>query len=318
MRSPGAVLLVSCYELGHQPLGLAEPLAILRAAGYAPAAVDTAVEPLPDTAVVAARLVAISVPMHTALRLGVAVARRVRALNPAARVVCYGLYAALNARYLLREAADAVLGGEVEPALLALVRALEDGRWVTDSPDDPIPGVTTRAVASPPALTRAPFAVPARDTLPPLDRYARLRRRRRSAAGRLRRGDPRLPAHTVATAPSPRYTAAASSPCPLDVVLDDIRQQVPAGARHITFGDPDFLNGPKHSLRVTRALHAAFPDVTFDATIKVEHILEHRALFPELRDLGCAFIVSAVESLSDARPVPPRQGPHTRRCRRGT
>jgi radical SAM superfamily enzyme YgiQ (UPF0313 family) len=298
MRSPGAVLLVSCYELGHQPLGLAEPLAILRAAGYAPAAVDTAVEPLPDTAVVAARLVAISVPMHTALRLGVAVARRVRALNPAARVVCYGLYAALNARYLLREAADAVLGGEVEPALLALVRALEDGPWVTDSPDDPIPGVTTRAVVSPPALTRAPFAVPARDTLPPLDRYARLRR-----------GDEALLAgyveatrgclHTCRHCPITPVYGGRFFAVPRAIVLDDIRQQVRAGARHITFGDPDFLNGPTHSLRITRALHAEFPDVTFDATIKVEHILEHRALFPELRDLGCAFIVSAVESLSD-------------------
>jgi Radical SAM superfamily len=86
---------------------------------------------------------------------------------------------------------------------------------------------------------------------------------------------------------------------PPSVVLADIRQLVEAGARHITFGDPDFLNGPGHALRVARALHAAVPDVTFDFTAKVEHLLRHRDVLPELRGLGCLFIVSAVESLSD-------------------
>jgi hypothetical protein len=86
---------------------------------------------------------------------------------------------------------------------------------------------------------------------------------------------------------------------PRDVVLEDVRRQLAAGARHITFGDPDFLNGPTHGLRVTRALHAEFPDVTFDVTAKVEHLLRHRDALAELADLGCAFAVSAVESLSD-------------------
>src|SRR5205085_1256960 len=78
-----------------------------------------------------------------------------------------------------------------------------------------------------------------------------------------------------------------------------IRAQVAQGARHITFGDPDFFNGPTHALRITCALHQEFPDVTFDATIKIEHLLKHRLLLPELKDLGCAFIVSAVESIND-------------------
>ena len=86
LRGPGAILLVSCYELGHQPLSLASPLAVLRRAGFAPAAVDTAVAELPDDAIRAARLIAVSVPMHTALRLGAALAARVRGLNPAAHV----------------------------------------------------------------------------------------------------------------------------------------------------------------------------------------------------------------------------------------
>jgi hypothetical protein len=83
------------------------------------------------------------------------------------------------------------------------------------------------------------------------------------------------------------------------VLLGDIRQQVGAGATHITFGDPDFLNGPGHALAVARALHEAFPSLTFDFTAKIEHLLRHRDRLPELARLGCAFIVSAAESLSE-------------------
>jgi hypothetical protein len=86
---------------------------------------------------------------------------------------------------------------------------------------------------------------------------------------------------------------------PLSVVMDDIRQQVAAGATHLTFGDPDFLNGPGHSLKLVRAMRREFPTLTFDFTAKVEHLLKHRAVLPELGELGCLFIVSAVESLSD-------------------
>ena len=86
---------------------------------------------------------------------------------------------------------------------------------------------------------------------------------------------------------------------PRDVVLEDIRRVVAQGAGHITFGDPDFLNGPGHALKLVRALHEEFPAVTYDFTAKIEHILRDRELFPEFGALGCAFVVSAVESLSD-------------------
>jgi hypothetical protein len=87
---------------------------------------------------------------------------------------------------------------------------------------------------------------------------------------------------------------------------------VAQGAGHITFGDPDFLNGPTHGLRVARAMHDEFPAVTFDITTKVEHLLRHTAILPELAELGCLFIVSAVESLSD-RVLDCLQKGHTRR-----
>lgn len=304
MRAPGEILLISCYELGHQPVNLAAPLAYLARAGYAPVAVDTAVEPLPDAAVTRARLVAISVPMHTALRLGALVAERVRALNPTAHITCYGLYASLNAAYLLRTCADSVIGGEYEVPLLELTRALEEGH------SDPIPGVGTCGRPAAPALGRVPFALPDRGALPPLDRYARLRRGDDLAlAGYVEATRGCL--HTCLHCPITPIYRGRFVAVPRDLVLADIRQQVQAGAAHITFGDPDFLNGPTHSLRIVRALHAEFPHVTFDATIKIEHILERQAIFPELRELGCAFVVSAVESLSDSVLAHLRKG-HTR------
>jgi hypothetical protein len=84
-----------------------------------------------------------------------------------------------------------------------------------------------------------------------------------------------------------------------DAVLADVEQLVRAGAQHITFSDPDFLNAPLHSMRVVRAMHERFPDLTFDCTVKVEHVLEHQDLLAELHESGCIFVVSAFESLND-------------------
>jgi hypothetical protein len=87
---------------------------------------------------------------------------------------------------------------------------------------------------------------------------------------------------------------------PRAVVLEDVRRQVAAGAQHISFGDPDFFNGPGHALPLVRAMHASFPDLTYDVTIKVEHLLRHAALLPELRATGCVLVTSAIEALDDA------------------
>jgi radical SAM superfamily enzyme YgiQ (UPF0313 family) len=127
VKQPGAILLVACYELGHQPLAVAWPAAFLEREGYAPAVMDVSVEPFDAERVRRAKLVAISVPMHTALRLGVTVARRVRAVNPDCHIAFYGLYATLNSSHLLGGIADSVMSGEIEAALVELVRRLEAG-----------------------------------------------------------------------------------------------------------------------------------------------------------------------------------------------
>src|SRR5262249_3064737 len=105
--------------------------------------------------------------------------------------------------------------------------------------------------------------------------------------------------HMCRHCPIPAVYAGRFFAVPADVVIADAAQQIAAGARHLTFADADFFNAPKHARAVARGIHALDPLVTFDATIKVEHILRHRALVSELVGLGLTFVVSAFESLSD-------------------
>ncbi len=303
LHEPGAILLISCYELGHQPLAAALPLGFLRRAGFAPAVLDIAVEPFDPAKVERASFVGISVPMHTALRLGVKVAERVREINPHAAVCFYGLYAALNADYLLEHGGDYCIGGEVEAALVALAEALEshasngkNGNGQAQRVD--VDGVIRRGAPARPSLRRLPFTLPMRDALPPLEKYARLEHkgeRRVVGYAEASRGCLHLCTHC----PIPPVYGGRFFIIPEEIVLEDVRRQVRAGAEHITFGDPDFLNGPGHALSVVRALHAEFPDLTFDITTKVEHILKRGSVLPELGRLGCLFLISAVESTSD-------------------
>jgi len=292
LRAPGSILIVSCYELGHQPLGAALPLAFLERAGFAPDALDIAVQSFDEAKVAQARLVAISVPMHTALRLGVRVAERVRQLNPAAAVCYYGLYASLNADYLLVHGGDYCIGGECETPLAALAEALDAGQIGA------VEGVYQRGQPAQPFLRRLPFPLPLRTPLPPLEKYARLEHKGESrVVGYVEAS--RGCRHLCTHCPIPPVYDGRFFVIPQDIVLEDIRRHVRAGATHVTFGDPDFLNGPGHSLKIVRALHAEFPTLTFDFTAKVEHVLKHPEVFPELGASGCLFMVSAVESLSD-------------------
>ena len=287
------ILLLSTYELGHQPLGLARPAADLTAAGHDVACQDLAIDHLDDALVRAAGLVGISVPMHTATRLGARLAERVRALNPAAHVAFYGLYAGLHADVLLGHLADSVVGGEFEGPLVALADALAAGGTLPA-----IGGIQMAAHDGGVFLGRQAFSLPRRDLLPPLERYAHVDTgERRKPAGYVEAS--RGCAHRCLHCPITPVYGGRLRIVGQDAVLDDISQLVEIGAEHITFGDPDFFNGIRHSLRIVEALHAAHPHVTFDATIKVEHILEHRQHVPTLAQNGCLFVVSAVEAVQD-------------------
>jgi radical SAM superfamily enzyme YgiQ (UPF0313 family) len=307
-------LLISTYEMGRQPFGLASPAAWLKRADVEVRCVDLTRDSLEDDAIRGATLVGFHLPMHTATRLAGPVVRRVREMNPAARLVAYGLYAPLNAGWLRTLGVDDVLGGEFEAELAEIAAALKaKTKGAEDAAVDADPGAD--AGADPPlkrhategwaaercatGIPRLRFLVPDRSDLPPLARYATLQRAdgTRAVTGytEASRGCRHLCRHCpVVPVYSGQFRIVQH-----DVVLDDVRAQVAAGARHITFGDPDFFNGPTHAMRIVEALHAEHPALTYDATIKVEHLLKCRELLPRLRDTGCAFVTSAVESVDD-------------------
>jgi radical SAM superfamily enzyme YgiQ (UPF0313 family) len=229
--------------------------------------------------------------MHTALRLGVEVADRVRAINPRCHIAFYGLYAGLNAESLFSHGAQSVLSGEVEAPLAELAQALETG-------GAPPAFVHLPGHVAPPHLKRLDFPVPSRSHLPALKSYAHIERDdRHEPVGYVEASRGCL--HLCRHCPIPPVYGGRFFAVPADVVMADIRQQIAAGAAHITFGDPDFLNGPTHALKLASALHAEFPEITFDVTAKIEHLLRHRAHLADLATLGCVFIVTAAESLSD-------------------
>ncbi|HVB07637.1 MAG TPA: CUAEP/CCAEP-tail radical SAM protein [Candidatus Acidoferrales bacterium] len=282
------IVLISTYELGRQPFGLASPAAWLRAGGAEVACVDLSREPLREQGVRDADLIAFYVPMHTATRLAVQLLGAIRAINPSAHICFYGLYAPVNEAWLRKLGVRTILGGEFEQGLEDLAKRIASGGSAAPQSEPVI------------SLARQKFAVPDRARMTALDQYARLA---------LPSGEKRTVGYTEAS----RGCKHLCRHCPIvpvykgvfrvverDVVLADIRQQVAAGARHITFGDPDFFNGVGHAMPLVKSLHEEFPHVTYDATIKIEHLLKHSRYLPTLRDTGCLFVTSAVESVDDS------------------
>lgn len=282
------VVLISTYELGRQPFGLASAAAWVRAAGASVTNFDTSVQHIDRRALAEADLVAFYVPMHTATRLAADLARQTRQLNPSGHLCFFGLYAPVNEQFLRELGGGTILGGEFEEGLQSLVRRLASADTADVSQTEPVV-----------SLARQRFLVPDRSGLPPLRKYAYLTS-----------GDGRR--HTVGYTEATRGCKHLCRHCPIvpvyegrfrvvqrEVVLEDVASQVAAGAQHITFGDPDFFNGPVHALAIVTAMHDAFPEVTYDVTIKIEHLAKHADLFPALRDTGCNLITSAVESFDD-------------------
>ena len=276
------VLLISTYDLGRQPFGLASPAAWLRRADVDTDCVDTSRERLTDDRIAAADLVAFYLPMHTATRLAAPLIDRVKRVKPSAALAAYGLYAPINEAWLREKGVAHVLGPEGEQELVALAGPK---------------GLAVQEVSGQQIHARA--VVPDRSTLLPLMKYASLR----MADGSTRivgstdatRGCKHLCRHCPIV---PVYNGRFSA-VPVDTVMADIATQIEAGATHITFGDPDFFNGPTHASRIVERLATEHPGVTYDVTIKIEHILQHGSLLAQLVRTGCLFITSAVESIDD-------------------
>jgi radical SAM superfamily enzyme YgiQ (UPF0313 family) len=295
------VLLVSTYELGHQPLGVAGPAAAIAAAGHDVEVIDASMSAVPDHAADGVDAVIFSVPMHTATELALEIAARFGARGGGTSRPPFafaGLYASVVESHPLLQPGDLLTSGDVVPALLS---------WLEDLPElnpgqrtaPPVRLVTDIGPSSTPAAPSVPL--PARHLLPPLERYAGLLPAGSSGP---------LPAASIETTrgcnhrcrhcPVAVVYAGRSRPVAFEAVMADAEQAVSLGARHLSIADPDFLNRPRHALSVAHALRERFGAVTFDATIKVEHLLRHRGILDELAACGLTFVVSAFESTDDA------------------
>jgi radical SAM superfamily enzyme YgiQ (UPF0313 family) len=286
------VLLVSTYELGHQPLHVASPAAALLKAGHEVRCADLSLDPLDAQSVSWADAVAFSVPMHTAMRIAVPALRQVRSSREDVPICVYGLYAHLTGTSVASGCVDVAISGEYEGRLVGWADDLCAG----GSPVQP----TKREVDRPSGsveLGRQRFRLPARHLLPPLDRYARLSHHGEEVPAGYVEATHGC-AHRCRHCPVPVVYDGRIRLVEIDTVLADVEQLVALGARHITFGDPDFLNGPRHAMRVVDALDSTFEGLTFDVTAKIEHVLAHRDLWPRFARAGCVFVVSAFESTS--------------------
>ena len=277
---PIRVALISTYELGRQPVHLASPAARIRKAGHEVRTLDLAVESWDDRLVGWADAVAFSVPMHTALRLAATAAERVRRRRAEIPIAVYGLYAAVAGS---DGPFSRAIAGEYEGELLAWVTSVEEG---------------SASVGTTSFRGRSAFTEPDRVDLPSLERYARLEDgSRRALVGAVEASHGCK--HKCRHCPLPTVYEGRFRIVPSRIVLSDIGRVVRAGAGHITFGDADFFNGPRHSLRIVEEMNRRWPDLTYDATIKVEHLKRHAAELPILSETGCLFVVSAFETLND-------------------
>ena len=276
------VVLISTYDLGHQPYSIALASALVGRTGAKVLCNDLAVDELASEDISNADLVALHLPMHTATRLAVEVLPRIRQLNRRVTIVCYGNYAVMNKSYLISAGVNVVLGGEAETALADLCMPLAE--YKAANIQDP---------------QRQRYILPDRTGLAGLSEYSHLIPPE---------GVPKLAGYTEST----RGCKHLCKHCPVvpvyegrffavdrDLVLQDVEQQIEMGAEHITFGDPDFFNGPTHGIRVVEMLCERYPGISYDVTIKVEHLLKHAELLPILGQTGCLFVTTAVESFDD-------------------
>ncbi|HEU0038844.1 MAG TPA: CUAEP/CCAEP-tail radical SAM protein, partial [Verrucomicrobiae bacterium] len=241
------IVLISTYEMGRQPFGLASPAAWLRNRGHHVTSLDLSRQAIDEPVVRGAALIAVYLPMHTATRLAVQLIPILRKVNPSAHLCCYGLYAPMNEEYLRTLSVSTILGGEFEEGLVHLAERLGQNGSGSNCSGVPRPEPLI-------SLARQKFIPPDRQGLASLAKYAHVI---------LPAGEHRVAGYTEAS----RGCKHLCRHCPIvpvykgvfriverEVLLEDIRQQVVAGAQHITFGDPDFFNGVGHAMGLVEAL----------------------------------------------------------------
>lgn len=293
-----AVLIISTYDLGHQPQGPAELAGHLHAIG-----IDSQILDLSLTGQIDAQLKRLS--QSSSQQLDESPWQSLLSASDTLVIFLNMLTSAKMARELVNHIASfserpsrlalSGLYAHLVGDQLDLSPFMDHYVHASSTPTDLLRWIHPQVLES--HLTPLPYR-PRREILEPIGSYKRVEV-----------GLRKLPTGYVETSVGCRHRCRH---CPIPIVFDgklrvhkvedilqDVRRQVEEGAEHISIGDPDFMNAPIHSMKVLRLLHENFPGLTFDFTVKIEHILKHRGQWEEIRSLGCIYVVSAVESLSD-------------------
>jgi len=284
------VVLVSLYDLGHQPLSIASAAALLEDMECDVKIIDLTNFQSDTTPIINADLILLSVPMHTAARMAINLLPELKTINPNSHFSVFGLYALHLQDALDEKLINSAISGEFESNLKKLVADLK--KLKNDSKN--IPGWEEPKIN----FDRQKFLTPSRDQLPSLEKYAKIIfEDKQKITGYVETSHGC--AHVCPHCPVTAVYKGKFRIVDVSSILFDVDNLVSNGAEHITFGDPDFFNAPKHSLKVASLIKKKYPNLTFDAIIKVEHILEYEPLLKDLHALDFLFITSAFESMNE-------------------
>ncbi len=278
------VLLVSTYDLGNQPTTIARHAAHLAAGGHKIKTLDLAIEDFDIEATTWADAVAISIQMHTSAKIALNLVGNLRDSGFKGKIIYFGLSAHLGELLFSQGQIDAIFSGESETAFSSYLNQLESG----ESP----------AKVNLKLLEKVNHLVPLRSKLKPLDEYSHIIWGNKSlVVGPIE--TTRGCSHGCLHCPVPQVYNKRVRKIDLSTLIDDIDQLVEMGAEHISFNDPDFLNIPAHSELVVSTMRKRHPDLTFDATIKIEHIVKYKKLMRQFKESGLILVQSAFETMDD-------------------
>lgn len=294
------ILLVSTFEGGFQPMTIASAATPLLKEGYNVSVLDTYVDGIEEKHFIGPDLIAISVPLFDSVHPGVEIAKKVRELNPGAHITFFGQHATINSERFVGKYCDTCISGEWEKPLVNLVEHLSDK--TLSQPD----GVVTidqveNGKVIHPYMSRDHLDIPTRDVLPPLYKYPQtqidklLGSQQIVGSTEITRGCHHKCLYCSVFAAYDGKVIMISD----DIVIQDVRNLVDGGMTHLTFIDADFINAKYHGVKILRKLHSEFPELTYDFTTRIDHILENRETILEMADLGVRFITSALEFPSE-------------------
>ncbi|MBO2537224.1 arsinothricin biosynthesis radical SAM protein ArsL [Rummeliibacillus suwonensis] len=294
------ILLISNFEGGFQPNTVATAATPLIKAGFNVSILDTYVEGIVEEKFINQDLVAIAVPLFDAVSAGVEISKRVYQINPRAHITFFGQHATINANRLAGKYSDSCICGEWEQPLTLLAK------HISGEHQEELPGVlfaenALKGETIPPYMSRNHLDLPSRHLLPPLYKYPQ------KQINKILQSEAVVGSTEIARGCHHKclYCSVFAAYggkvilVPEDIVLEDVRSLVKGGMTHLTFIDADFFNAKYHGIKILRKLHQEFPQLTYDFTTRIDHILENKDTLQEMKKLGVKFITSALEFPSE-------------------